>query len=81
MERNQKELSLYIMDLKIAKEIKENTTTNFFEFRSKIQDLQNEKSEIYNDNQQIINKVLNEYLKDVKKGETNGDERKIRFNT
>mgnify|MGYP003301450003 CR=1 FL=1 len=38
-------------------------------------------AEIYNDNQQIIDKVLNEYLEDVKKGETNGDERKIRFNT
>lgn len=69
MERNQTELALYIIELKIAKEIKENTETNFSIFNEKIKKLKEEKQEVYKGNKEIINKILTEYLKDVKKGE------------
>ena len=69
MEKNQKELALYVINLKIAKEIKDNEETNFTKFNEKIIKLKEEKQEIYKDNIEVINKVLNEYLEDVKKGE------------
>lgn len=69
MERNQIELALYIIDLKIAKEINENTETNFKKFHTKIKMLKHEKEEIYKENKEVINKVLTQYIKDVKKGE------------
>jgi len=69
MERDQTELALYVIDLKIAKEIKENEDTNFSTFSTNIKNLKDEKQEIYKGNKEIINKILTEYLKDVKKGE------------
>ena len=69
MERDQTELALYIIELKIAKEIKENTETEFSTFSAKIKKLKEEKQEVYKGNKEIINKILTEYLKDVKKGE------------
>ena len=69
MERDQTELALYIIDLKIAKEINENTESDFEKFSTKIKTLKQEKEEIYKDNKEVINKVLTQYLKDVKKGE------------
>lgn len=60
------ELAKYVMDLKIAKEIKENKEKDFEAFTDKITKLKNERNEIYKENQEIINKILTEYLNEVK---------------
>lgn len=60
------ELAKYVIDLKIAKEIKENKEKKFGAFSEKIIKLKNERSEIYKENKEIINKILTEYLNEVK---------------
>ena len=60
------ERALYIMQLKIAKEIKDNKLKNYDEFKEKIIKLQQEKDLIYKGDKNIIEKVFREYLKDVK---------------
>ncbi len=59
-------LAKYIIDLKIAKEIKENKEKNFENFTEKITKLKNERSEIYKGNQEIIDKILTQYVNEVK---------------
>ena len=63
---DEKELAKYIIDLKIAKEIKENKEKDFEAFTQKITKLKNERNEIYKDNQEIINKILTEYVNEIK---------------
>lgn len=63
---NRKELALYIINLKIADSIKNNTEKDFEKFNKKIQELNNEKFEIYNDNEDTIEKVLTIYLEEMK---------------
>lgn len=60
------ELALYVINLKIAKEIKENEETEYQNFRKKIINLQNERDEIYKGNQEVINKILTKYMKEMK---------------
>lgn len=63
---NRKELALYVINLKIADSIKNNTEKNFEKFNKKIQELNNEKNEIYKDNESVIEKVLTIYLEEMK---------------
>lgn len=60
------ELAKYVMDLKIAKEIKENKEKDFEIFTQKITKLKNERNEIFKNNQEIINKILTQYVNEVK---------------
>jgi len=62
----QVELAINIINLKIAKEIKENKEKEFDKFKEKIVKLEDERNQIYLGNEEIINKVIEKYLKEVK---------------
>ena len=62
----QVELAINIINLKIAKEIKENKEKEYDKFKEKIVKLENERNQIYLGNKEIINKVIEKYLKEVK---------------
>ena len=64
--KNKIELAKYIIDLKIAKEIKENKEKNFQNFSQNILNLKNEKNEIFKNNQEVIEKILTQYLNEVR---------------
>ena len=61
------DLAMYVINLKIAKAIKENEEKDYEAFKTKIEKLTDEKREINKGNQEIINKVLNVYLEEIKK--------------
>ena len=63
---NRKELALYVINLKISDSIKNNTEKNFEKCNKKRQELNNEKNEIYKDNESVIEKVLTIYLEEMK---------------
>lgn len=67
IKENKVELALYVINLKIANEIKNNTEENYEKFKNKINILNKEKEEIYKNNEKIIGKVLNTYLEEIKK--------------
>lgn len=67
IEEKQIELALYVIELKKAQLIKENKEKNFKNYTDKVSLLNNEKKEIYKGNEEIINKVLTLYLKEVTK--------------
>lgn len=60
------DLAIEIINLKIAKEIKKNTEKDYREFKRKILNLEKEREQIYLNNTKIIEKVLNQYLNDVR---------------
>ena len=62
----QVELAINIINLKIAKEIKENKEKEFDKFKEKIVKLEDERDQIYLGHEEIINKVIEKYLKEVK---------------
>lgn len=59
-------MALYVIQLKIAETIKNSKKKTFDDLREKILELTNEKEQIYKQNEEIINKVLNVYLKELK---------------
>lgn len=61
------ELALYVIELKKAQMIKNNNEASYTGFKEKMEILLEEKKEIYNGNEEVINKVLTEYLNEVKK--------------
>ena len=63
---NKVDMAVNIINLKIAKEIKENTEKEYTKFEEKIINLKNERDQIYLGNEEIINKVLTKYLEEVK---------------
>lgn len=63
---NRVDMAVNIINLKIAKEIKENTEKEYTKFEEKIINLKNERDQIYLGNEEIINKVLTKYLEEVK---------------
>lgn len=67
IKENKVELALYVINLKIANEINNNTEENYEKFKNKINILNKEKEEIYKNNEEIIGKVLNTYLEEIKK--------------
>ena len=60
------DLALEIINLKIAKEVKENTEKKYSEFSKKIKVLEVEKRAIYQNNEAVINRVIDVYGKEVK---------------
>ena len=60
------ELAVNIINLKIAKEIKENKEKEYSKFKEKIISLENEREQIYLENEEILNKVLTKYIEEVK---------------
>lgn len=66
IEKEKIELALYVIELKKAQITKHNNEKSYKKFKEKIEMLSKEKEEIYKQNEDIINKVLTEYLKDVK---------------
>ena len=66
MDKNRIDMALYVIDLKIVELMKSNTAKNYAELEEKIAELKAEKEEIYKNNEEVINKVLDKYLKDVK---------------
>lgn len=67
IERDRLELALYVIELKKAQMIKNNTEKSYKDFKEKMDILLEEKKEIYKENEEVINKVLTEYLNEVKK--------------
>lgn len=67
IEKDKIELALYIIELKKAQMIKNNNETSYKDFKDKIEILAEEKKEIYKQNEEVINKVLTQYLEEVKK--------------
>lgn len=66
MEEEKVELALHIIELKKAKMIKENNEKTYEDFKRKIEMLTKEKQEIYKENQEVIHKVLTQYLEEIK---------------
>ena len=60
------ELAVNVINLKIAKEVKYNKEKEYVKFKEKITSLQEERDQIYLGNEQIINKILTEYLDEIK---------------
>lgn len=60
------DLALEIINLKIAKEVKENTEKKYSEFTKKIKVLEDEKRAIYQNSEAVINRVIDVYGKEVK---------------
>lgn len=67
IEEKRIELALYVINLKIADTIKNNKETNYEKFKENINVLTKEKEEIYKQNEEVINKILNVYLEEIKK--------------
>ena len=67
MDSNRKELALYVINLKIAEEIKNNKETDFEKFREKMNVFYNEKEEVYKDNEEVVDKILTVYIEEFKK--------------
>ena len=61
------EKAIYVIDLKIAKIIKNSDSLKYSELRELVRNLKKEKMEIYNKNEEVINKVLTVYLNDITK--------------
>lgn len=68
MEENKIDIAISIIKLKIAKELKENKERDYNALKAKIQKLREEEREVYRQNEEVINKVLSEYAKEVKIG-------------
>lgn len=64
MENKDKEIALYVIELKIANEIK--NSTNYSKLKEKVEPLLDEKKAIYNNDENVIKKVINIYLPEVK---------------
>ena len=57
-------IALYVIELKIAQEIK--NSKDYKEVKEKVEPLLEEKEAILKNNEAVINKVLNTYLPEVK---------------
>jgi len=66
MEKFDMEIALDVLQLKIKKCIEENKDKEPKEIQGMIKNLLNEREQVYLKNEEIINKVLNEYSKQVK---------------
>ena len=67
IEKERIELALYVIELKKAQMIKnKNSKLLYSDFKEKMEILTKEKQEIYKENEDVINKVLTDYLEEVK---------------
>ena len=69
MENNKYNLALAeeIINIKIANAINNKNANAIESVKEEVSKLQDEKEQIFKNNEEIINKVLTEYLKDVRK--------------
>ena len=67
IEKEKIELALHVIDLKKAQMIKNNKEKTYADYKNKMDILFKEKQEIYKLNEEVIKKVLTEYLDEVKK--------------
>ena len=65
MDKKKIDLALYTIDLKIVKFLKDNKESDYEEMQKELSKLREEKEEIYKNNEEVINKVLDQYLKEV----------------
>ena len=63
------EKAIYILELKMARVLKENQNKNFDEVNKIICNLKEEKRKVYLRDEETIKKVLEEYIKDVREVE------------
>ena len=68
---DEQEKALYVLELKMAKILKENQDKDFNEVNRIICGLKEEKRKIYLRDNETINKVLKEYINDVREVEKN----------
>lgn len=68
---DEQEKALYILELKMVKILKENQDKDFNEVNKIICGLKEEKRKIYLRDNETINKVLKEYINDVREVEKN----------
>lgn len=66
MEKFDMETALDILQLKIKKCIEENKDKETKQIQEMIKDLLNEREQVYLKNEEVINKVLSEYSKQIK---------------
>ncbi len=66
MNNNRLELAIYVINLKIANEIKNNKENNYEKFKENLEKLYKEKEEIYINKEETINKILTKYLEELK---------------
>ena len=59
------DLAIEVINKKIAKEINENTQKDDKKFEEKILNLKNEKKELYQDNEEVVEKVLKQYAPEL----------------
>lgn len=64
IERERIDLAIYVINLKIAQTIKSMKT--YAELKEAVGILEKEKEEVYKQNEEVIKKVLNQYLEEVK---------------
>ena len=64
MEEKDKEIALYVIELKIANEIKKGI--NYNKIKEKVEPLLDEKRAIYNNDESVIKKVIDTYLPEIK---------------
>ena len=57
--------SLDVLNRKISKYIREHKDVNIDEFRTKLREFAKEEEQIYELNEDIIERVIREYLKDI----------------
>lgn len=67
IDTNNVEMAIYVIDLKISNLLKNTENKSYQEVKDEIVLLKQEKLKIYQNDEQVINKVLTEYLQDVKK--------------
>ena len=68
---DEQDKALYVLELKMAKILKENQDKDFNEVNKIICGLKEEKRKIYLRDNETINKVLKEYINDVREVEKN----------
>lgn len=66
IDKNRVDLALYVINLKIANFISTNQEKDYMIFKEKLLILTKEKDEIYKGNEEVIEKVLNVYLEEIK---------------
>ena len=66
IEDNKFDLALYVINLKIADTIKNNKEKDYNKFKTELTKLTDEKRRIYKNDKEIINKVLNVYLEEIR---------------
>lgn len=60
------EVALQVIELKIIHLIKKNNENNFQSFSEKLKELSDEREKIYDLDEDVINKVYNVYLEEIK---------------